>query len=121
VQQARLGQAMHPCPTNHVRFRLCRASQAHPPPNCTLTDFTLAGMTPFDVFDFVSSKLVLPAGGIFIALFVGWVWGFDKFSRSMTNHGQMHKQNVAQAVFFLRRQVSPALILVLMLKGLKLF
>jgi NSS family neurotransmitter:Na+ symporter len=78
-------------------------------------------MTMFDLFDFVSSNIILPAGGIFIALFVGWVWGVDKFSRSLSNQGQLHNQKLARAVFFLLRYVSPALILVVMLKGLKFF
>jgi NSS family neurotransmitter:Na+ symporter len=89
--------------------------------NSALADFKLFGMTMFDLFDFVSSNVILPAGGIFIALFVGWVWGVDKFSRSLTNQGQLHNQKLAQAVFFLLRYVSPALILVVMLKGLKFF
>ena len=89
--------------------------------NSALADFKLFGMTPFDVFDFVSSNIILPIGGIFIALFVGWVWGFDKFSGALTNHGQLHNQKLAQAVFFLLRYVSPALILIVMLKGLKFF
>ena len=89
--------------------------------NSALADFKLFGMTMFDLFDYVSSNIILPAGGIFIALFVGWVWGFDKFSRSLTNQGQLHNQKLAQVVFFLLRYVSPALILVVMLKGLKVF
>lgn len=89
--------------------------------NSTLADFKLFGMTPFDLFDFVSSNIILPGGGIFIALFVGWAWGLDKFSRALTNNGQLQNQKVVQAVFFLLRYVSPALILIVMLKGLKLF
>ncbi len=89
--------------------------------NSALADFKLFGMTMFDLFDFVSSNIILPAGGIFIALFVGWVWGVDKFSRSLTNQGQLHNQKLARAVFFLLRYVSPVLILVVMLKGLKFF
>jgi len=86
-----------------------------------LADFKLFGMTPFDLFDFVSSNIILPVGGIFIALFVGWGWGLEKFSRSMTNHGQLHNRRLAQVVFWLLRYVSPALILIVMLKGLKFF
>jgi len=89
--------------------------------NSTLADAKLFGMTPFDVFDFVSSNIILPIGGIFIALFVGWSWGLEKFSRALTNNGQLHNQQLARTVFFLLRYVSPALILVVMLKGLKVF
>lgn len=89
--------------------------------NSALADFKLFGMNMFDLFDFISSNIILPAGGIFIALFVGWVWGVDKFSRTLTNQGQLHNQKLTQAVFFLLRYVSPALILIVMLKGLKFF
>jgi NSS family neurotransmitter:Na+ symporter len=89
--------------------------------NSTLADFKLFGLTPFDLFDFVSSNIILPVGGIFIALFVGWVWGLDKFSGSLSNHGQLQNQKLTQVVFLLLRYVSPALILIVMLKGLKVF
>ena len=89
--------------------------------NSTLADHRLFGMSPFDLFDFVSSNIILPVGGIFIALFVGWGWGFEKFSRSLTNNNQLHNRHLAQMVFLLLRYVSPALILIVMLKGLKLF
>jgi neurotransmitter:Na+ symporter, NSS family len=88
--------------------------------NSTLADFKLFGLTMFDLFDFVSSNIILPVGGIAIALFVGWVWGIDKLTRSLTNHGQLHNEKVAYAVFFLLRFVSPLLILIVMLKGLDL-
>lgn len=89
--------------------------------NSTLADFKLFGMTMFDLFDFVSSNLILPAGGIFIALFVGWAWGIENFRKALANHGQLHNEKTARAVFFLLRYVSPLLILIVMLKGLKLF
>lgn len=89
--------------------------------NSTLAHFKPFGLTLFDLFDFVSSNIILPAGGIFIALFVGWVWGIDKFRRALANHGQLHNETLAQAVFLLLRYVSPLLILIVMLKGLNLF
>lgn len=32
----------------------------------------LLGKTPFDFFDFITAQLMLPLGGLFIAIFVGW-------------------------------------------------
>ncbi|MDD4819393.1 MAG: sodium-dependent transporter [Flavobacteriales bacterium] len=34
--------------------------------------FKIAGFTFFDLFDFVTAKLMLPLGGLFIAIFAGW-------------------------------------------------
>jgi neurotransmitter:Na+ symporter, NSS family len=94
--------------------------------SCALTNSTLAGvklfgLNIFDLFDFLSSNLILPAGGIFIALFVGWVWGCDKFRQALSNQGQLRNDRLARVVLFLLRYVSPLLILIVMLKGLNLF
>ncbi len=37
-----------------------------------LSDFTIFGMTIFNLFDYVSSNILLPVGGMLISLFVGW-------------------------------------------------
>ncbi len=42
-------------------------------------EFKIFGLGFFDLMDYVSSKLLLPIGGLFISLFVGWVvWGKAK-------------------------------------------
>lgn len=35
-------------------------------------EYTLFGLTLFDLFDFTTAKIMLPAGGFFIAIFTGW-------------------------------------------------
>lgn len=89
--------------------------------NSTLAEFKLAGRTLFDLADFVSSNILLPVGGIFIALFTGWAWGTGKFRQALSNQGALHNGALAKAIFFLLRYVSPLLILAVMLKGLGLF
>ncbi len=89
--------------------------------NSVLADFKLFGMNMFDLFDFASSNIILPAGGILVALFVGWVWGVDKFSHAISNQNLLKNQVVARLTFFLLRYVSPLLILLVMLKGLNFF
>ena len=37
-----------------------------------LSDFTILGKTIFDILDFVSASILLPVGGFFISIFVGW-------------------------------------------------
>lgn len=43
-----------------------------------LSDVTLFGMNFFDIVDFLASNIILPLGGLLIAIFVAWIWGFDK-------------------------------------------
>ena len=89
--------------------------------NNALANFKLWGLTLFDLFDFVSSNLLLPAGGIFIALFAGWAWRANGLQRALSNHGQLRNEALARMLVVLLRYVSPLLILLVMLKGLKLF
>src|SRR5690606_259173 len=86
----------------------------------TLSEFKVAGMTLFELADYLSSNILLPIGGIFIALFLGWFWGSDQFRQALSNQGQLANAGVAKAIFFLLRYVSPALILLVMLQGLGL-
>ena len=51
----------------------------------TLADVQVGGKTFFDLFDFVSSNVLMPLGGIFLCLFVGWVWGFERMTTALTN------------------------------------
>ncbi len=43
-----------------------------------MADIKLFGLNFFDLVDFMASNILLPIGGLFIAVFVGWIWGFDK-------------------------------------------
>ena len=43
-----------------------------------LSDFKIFGLNFFDLVDFTASNIILPLGGMLIAIFVGWIWGFDK-------------------------------------------
>ncbi|MBP6598816.1 MAG: sodium-dependent transporter [Giesbergeria sp.] len=93
---------------------------------CALSQSTLASFTPggrnlFDWADFVSSNLLLPLGGIFIALFVGWVWGAENLRQVLSNRGSLDNTALVGVVFFILRWISPLLILVVMLGGLGVF
>ena len=83
-----------------------------------LADFHLFGRNMFNLMDFVSSNLLLPAGGILIALFTGWVWGRDAFTRAVSNHGELPNARIASLLVFVLKFVSPVLILIVMLHGL---
>ncbi len=88
--------------------------------NSTLAEFRLFGLNLFDLSDYLSSNIFLPIGGIFIALFVGWSWGLERFRLAISNHGTLDNARLAGAIFFLLRYVSPALILLVMLRALQL-
>jgi NSS family neurotransmitter:Na+ symporter len=43
-----------------------------------LSDVKLFGLNYFDLANFLASNILLPFGGLFISIFVAYVWGFDK-------------------------------------------
>lgn len=82
-----------------------------------LSDCTVFGMTFFDLFDFVSSKIMLPLGGVLLALFVGWFLNRELVRKEVTNDGTV--SNVSFRVFmFLLRWLAPVAILSVFVKGL---
>lgn len=74
-----------------------------------LSDFHMFGMTVFELFDFVSSKLILPLGGIVICLFVGWRLDRRLVESEVTNAGKLHFRFL-HAYIFLVRYVVPVAI-----------
>ena len=89
--------------------------------NSTMADVKVFGMNAFDLFDFLSSNVLLPLGGILICLFVGWVYGLPQLEKQLSNDGKLANAGVIKAVFFLIRVVTPLAIAVVLLHGLKLF
>jgi NSS family neurotransmitter:Na+ symporter len=77
----------------------------------------LAGMNAFDLFDYLTSNLLLPAGGILVCVFTGWFWGRERVAAELSNRGALENGAVQRALVFLVRWVSPLLIAVVMLRG----
>ena len=71
-----------------------------------LADVKVFGMTIFDLFDTVSSNLLLPVGGLLMSVFVGWAVP-----------GVLHSQlgRTARVLVPLLRWVCPAAILIILL------
>ena len=69
-------------------------------------DLKVFGKTPFDLMDFVASNLLMPLGGMFAAVFVGWaIW--HKIKPILQN--EMHK-HVLSGYRLLAAVVAPLLI-----------
>lgn len=83
-----------------------------------LAGFLLFGRNMFELMDFVSSNVLLPVGGILVALFAGWVWGKESFTQAVSNAGELANTRLARVLVVLLRYVSPVLILIVMLHGL---
>ena len=71
-------------------------------------ELTVFGLTLFDLFDFLTAKIMLPLGGFFIAIFTGWyldkriVWEEEEVS----NNGTLPKV-VYRIWLFLLKYIAP--------------
>lgn len=88
--------------------------------NSILANVTVFGMNFFDFFDFTTSNVLLPLGGIFIALFVGWQWGKGNVYQEISNNGKIANEGLADIYLFLVRFVVPVGITLVLLVGLKI-
>jgi NSS family neurotransmitter:Na+ symporter len=89
--------------------------------NSLMANFKLFGMTMFDLFDYVTSNLLLPIGGLFICLFVGWTWSYPDLKKALSNDGKLNNESVIRFFSFVVKFVSPLAVLVVLLSGLGLF
>jgi len=88
--------------------------------NSIFANVTVFGKTFFDFYDFATSNVLLPVGGIFIAIFVGWKWGYANVKREMSNEGQLKNDRLVRVYMFLIKYVVPIAIVLVLLVGLKI-
>lgn len=68
--------------------------------------YHIFGMTFFDFIDAITANIMLPLGGMLIAIFVGWVMHRDHLRRELAGESQL----VFEVWHFMLRYVSPVLV-----------
>lgn len=71
-----------------------------------LGDVKLFGMNVFELFDYTSSKIILPIGGIIICLFTGWYLDRRLVESELTNNGRL-RFRLFRLYYFIIRYVAP--------------
>ncbi|MBR6539139.1 MAG: sodium-dependent transporter [Bacteroides sp.] len=82
-------------------------------------EYTLFGMTLFDLFDYVTAKLMMPIGGFLIAIFTGWYLDRKIVWEEITNQGKL-KPIIFKTLVFLLKYFSPIAILLIFIHELGL-
>lgn len=85
-----------------------------------LSDVKLFGLSIFDFFDYVSSNIFLPVGGMFIAIFTGWYLN-RKFVKDEITNGGTVRAPYFKAFIFVLRFVAPIAIGLILLNQLGVF
>lgn len=60
------------------------------------------GLTIFDLFDFVSAKIIMPLGGMLISIFTGWYLDRKLVRDEVTNEGKLHIPYFGVYIFLLK-------------------
>lgn len=79
---------------------------------------TFFGMGFFDLFDYISSNILLPLGGLFIALMMGYTIKREEVVAELSNNGKLKIAKMVNVYFFLIRYVTPLLLLVVFLNAI---
>ena len=82
-------------------------------------EFTIFGLGMFDLFDFVTAKLMLPLGGLFISIFTGWYLDKKLVWSEITNNGNL-KVPTYKLIIFILKYVAPIAISVIFINELGL-
>lgn len=77
------------------------------------------GMTFFELFDNVTSKVLMPLGGLLISLFAGWVMPANLLKQEISNEGAL-KLRLFTVYLFLIRYIAPLGIIAVLLNQLGL-
>tara|TARA_Y100000389_G_C17470500_1_gene530100 strand:+ start:3797 stop:5119 length:1323 start_codon:yes stop_codon:yes gene_type:complete len=78
-----------------------------------LSTFTIFGMTIFDNIDYLTSKIMLPLGGLLMALFVGYV-----MNKSLVTSELNANKNLISVWFFIIKVLSPILLIIIFIQGI---
>lgn len=82
-----------------------------------LKDVTIFGLTLFDLFDYVSSNILLPVGGILISIFAGWRLDKALLLEELSNGGKL-KVRLFRPFVFILKYVAPVFIFLIILNVL---
>ena len=80
-------------------------------------EYRVCGLCLFDLFDFVSAKIILPLGGIIICLFVGWRLPRKMVYDEVSNKGAL-RVRLFGIYLFLVRWVAPLTIAIIFIREL---
>lgn len=91
-----------------------------------LSDFTVCGLTIFNLFDYTASNVLLPLGGMLISIFVGWRLDRNVIRHQLVDDNGATKCNslkigLMNTIVFLLKWIAPAMIALVFLNSIGLF
>lgn len=85
-----------------------------------LNGWTIGGLNLFDSLDFLTANILLPLGGLFTSIFVGWRIDRKVLRAQITNDGSL-RFRIYGLFIFLLRYICPSVLLLIFLDNLGVF
>lgn len=87
-------------------------------PICSLSvgpwsQYTVCGLTIFDLLDTVATNIMLPIGGVLLCIYMGWVAPESFFRSQLTNQGTLHSWALGLIRFIVKWIAPPLITLIL--------
>lgn len=82
-----------------------------------MSEVLFFGRNFFGVMEWTSSNLLLPLGGLFITLFIGWYWGPKRTKEELSNEGTLAVPYLS-LFMFVCKYIAPLAIFIVFLHGM---
>lgn len=69
----------------------------------------------FDLFDYISSNILLPVGSLLVALFIGYFTNRKELEAELSNNGSLKILGLVRGFYFVIRYVTPLLLIIVFL------
>lgn len=87
-------------------------------PKSVFGSVVIGGKGFFDLFDYLSSNIMLPIGGLLISIFVGYVANKDEVSYELSNHSTLNNEGIIKFYINILRYLTPALLVIVFLNSI---
>lgn len=85
-----------------------------------LGNIEISGKRFFDLFDFLSSNVLMPIGGLLTAILLGYFIKKDEIKYELSNHGTLNVNFLVDTYYFIVRYVSPILLIIIFLNSIEI-
>lgn len=80
-----------------------------------LANVKIFGKTFFDLFDYLSSNILMPIGGLLIAVFVGYFNKSGEIHQELSNEGKVLNGGIVSIFIFIIKYITPILVFIVSL------
>lgn len=87
-------------------------------PESILGSVQVFGLNLFDLFDFISSNILMPITGGLIIIFVGYFTSRENVSKELSNSYSLDNSKEISIYYFLTKYIAPLLIIIVFLNSL---